>query len=343
MMKKYSKKARLGLGASFLIVVVLAMGWRSDEFIMRTVWLLGADNLPQIQHALEPTTIAWSEVHWSGDIQEPLLNESSGLAASNRHEDLLWSINDSGDGPNLFAMSTTGIARGQWQIATATPTDWEAMSSFQLNGESYLLVADVGDNFATRSTVSFLVVREPSLEQDQSVLIPVEWGGEFVYPDGPRDCEAVAVDIVNEEVLFLSKRTFPNELYSVPLRSSADRPLIASKVSDLYPLPRNVPEHGKLYGRSAKYQGMPTGMSLRGNRLLVVTYRDAYLYDLLDVAREPLRIPLPLVGQREAIAFAKDSDSLAFVSRERKRGEEVADLFSVRFALDALGQMPEVE
>jgi hypothetical protein len=44
----------------------------------------------------------------------------------------------------------------------------------------------------------------------------------------------------------------------------------------------------------------------------VVTYRDAYLYDLLDVAREPLRIPLPLVGQREAIAFAKDSDSLGF-------------------------------
>jgi hypothetical protein len=75
----------------------------------------------------------------------------------------------------------------------------------------------------------------------------------------------------------------------------------------------------------------------------VVTYRDAYLYDLLDVAREPLRIPLPLVGQREAIAFAKDSDSLAFVSRERPNGREIADLFSVRFALDAPGQMPEVE
>jgi hypothetical protein len=72
-------------------------------------------------------------------------------------------------------------------------------------------------------------------------------------------------------------------------------------------------------------------MSLKVNRLLVTTYRDAYLYDYGDVTQEPSRIPLPLVGQREAIAFARDSDSTAYVSRERGSGTEVAEIFELNF------------
>ena len=64
-------------------------------------------------------------------------------------------------------------------------------------------------------------------------------------------------------------------------------------------------------------------MSLKANRLLVTTYRDAYLYDYDDVTQEPSRIAA-LVGQREAIAFARDADSAAYVSRERKDATEVA-------------------
>ena len=105
------------------------------------------------------------------------------------------------------------------------------------------------------------------------------------------------------------KRTFPNELYSVPLRDVTGEQVIAQKLANLYPLPRNVPEHEKLYGKAAPYQGMPTGMSLRGNKLLVTTYRDAYLYDVRDVAKEP-KNPLPLAGQREGIAFVGNSKQL---------------------------------
>ena len=314
-----------------LTAAVLMLGWREDEFLYQSIRLTGLNDLPANVHVTEPTQIPWSEVRWSGDIEDPALNESSGLAASNRRSDLLWSINDSGDGPNIFAMTTAGAALGRWRIDTAKPSDWEAMDAFVLNGKSYLLMADVGDNLARRQSVSFLVVEEPDLEQDQKIPLPVAWQVAFAYPEGSRDSEAVAVDIATEQVLIVSKRTFPNELYAVPLRGSKASPVIAEKLADLYPLPRNVPGNELLYGRGASYQGMPTGMDLQGERLLITTYRDAYLYDYADVTKEPLRIPLPLAGQREAIAFARDSDATAYVSSERKNGTEIAEIFTIDF------------
>lgn len=35
--------------------------------------------------------------------------------------------------------------------------------------------------------------------------------------DGPRDCEAVAVDAATGQVLLISKSAFPPELFSLPL------------------------------------------------------------------------------------------------------------------------------
>ena len=314
-----------------MVLGAVLMGWRWDEFGYQAIRIAGLNDLPTNVHIEEPGQIPWSQVRWAGDIEDPRLNESSGLAASNYDTDVLWSINDSGDGPNIFALSTVGKALGRWQIDVDTPTDWEAMDAFSINGKGYLLIADVGDNLARRQSVSFLVVEEPKLEADQERPLSVAWQVEFSYPNGPRDSEAVAVDAAAGRVLILSKRTFPNELYAVPLRATAETKIVAEKIADLYPLPRNVPGNELRYGRAAPYQGMPTGMSLKGERLLVTTYRDAYLYDYGDVTQEPSRIPLPLAGQREAIAFARDSDSTAYVSRERKNTTEIAEIFELNF------------
>ena len=314
-----------------MVLGAVLMGWRWDEFGYQAIRIAGLNDLPANVHIEEPGQIPWSQVRWAGDIEDPRLNESSGLAASNYDTDVLWSINDSGDGPNIFALSTVGKALGRWQIDVDTPTDWEAMDAFSINGKGYLLIADVGDNLARRQSVSFLVVEEPTLEADQERPLPVAWQVEFSYPNGPRDSEAVAVDAAAGRVLILSKRTFPNELYAVPLRVTERTKIVAEKIANLYPLPRNVPGNEALYGRAAPYQGMPTGMSLKGERLLVTTYRDAYLYDYGDVTQEPLRIPLPLAGQREAIAFARDSDSTAYVSSERKNTTEIAEIFELNF------------
>ncbi len=284
---------------------------------------------------ISPSVIA-SRVHWMGDIQDQELNESSGLASSNLAEDVLWSFNDSGDSARIFALSSTGDALGQWQINIANPTDWEAMDSFVIDDKAYLLIADVGDNLSWRPFVSVIVVEEPELGSDTSKILEPIWLKSFRYPDGPRDCEAVAVDTSRGEILFMSKRQVPNELYRIPLeqiKAADDSILTAEKIADIYSIPRLSKGDEGMFGLAAPYMGMPTGMSISANYLLVTTLQDAYLLNRDDLAQPAFAIRLPYIGQREAITFARNAGNSAYVSRERKSGAGVADIFRVDFAL----------
>ena len=284
---------------------------------------------------INPNVIT-SQTYWMGDIEDKELNESSGLASSNLSDDVLWSFNDSGDSARIFALSTSGIALGQWQINIPDPTDWEAMDSFVIDGKAYLLLADTGDNLRWRPYVSVVVIAEPAIDSSNEVLLEAIWRTNFRYPSGPRDCEAVAVDTSRGEILFLSKRNVPNELYRVPLKqlkSEADTMLVAEKIADIHSIPRLSLGEEVLFGKAAPYMGMPTGMSVSTNRLLVTTLKNAYLLNLDALNQPALEIRLPYIGQREAITFARNASNSAYVSRERNLGKEVADILRVDFAL----------
>ena len=272
--------------------------------------------------------ISWSRVSWNGNIENRKLAESSGLASSNRYDDLLWSMNDSGNTPELFAMTTKGQDIGSWRVNIEDSVDWEAMSSFSLNGQAYLLVADVGDNFRWRPNLSFFVVKEPDPALLDDRELDVEWKVEFSYPEGVfRDCEAVAVDIHNRRVLLVTKRVNPPELYELPL--IAENPVIAKKLTELAHLPRATTADLEEEPEVGKYRRMTTGMDIMGSRLALTTYQDVYLYDTDDFTKAPLLVPMPLVGQRESIAFDRNANTTAYVTRERKGGVGVADVFKI--------------
>lgn len=279
-------------------------------------------------------------VQWMGNIQSARLSESSGLASSNYRPDVLWSINDSGSGPELFAMTLQGQHLGSWVINMPEPLDWEAMASFRWQGRNFLLVADVGDNFASRSSVSFTVVPEPNLKQGVPIqrLNPLVTR-HFTFPDGPRDAEAVAVDPVREELLILTKRTRPPELYRLPLSmKDMDNPEIrgtaealeAELLTVLASFRKPTKRQADLYGEYWPYMGMPTGMTLSRDRLLVTTLEHAYLFSRQDLSAPAKLIKLPLAGQREAITFAKDSHDTAYVTHERESGLRKAAVYRVQ-------------
>lgn len=302
----------------------------------------GFDVASGVQHLygddVAPTTtqprldnVPWQRVSWLGDIQNKDLNESSGLAASNIHPNVLWSMNDSGSEPMLFAVGLDGSDLGAWPVDTDLAFDWESMDAFMWQGKPYLIIGDTGDNFRWRPQVHFLVVAEPADLATSGDTLDVAWQVTYNYPNGYRDSEALTVDAANEHVYVLSKRHHPPELFRLPLR--ADAPVVAEHVQTLedFPLPlfEEVEEDD---GRP--YRHMPGGMDLADGRLLISTYKHSYLYALDNLGQKPLRVRMPSVGQREALSFAAGRHDRAYVSRERREGHGVADLFLIEFEVE---------
>ena len=152
----------------------------------------------------------------AGLVLDERLREVSGMAASRVHEDVLWLANDGGNDAALYAVSRRGRELARFAVDGVANTDWEDLAAFELDGRHYLLIADTGDNGGLRRTLQLHVVEEPATLED-GPLKPA-WSIAFRWPDGARDCEAVAVDAAAGQVLLVSKKRRPPELFALPLR-----------------------------------------------------------------------------------------------------------------------------
>lgn len=267
----------------------------------------------------------------TGSIASNLLVECSGIDVSMIREDLLWAINDSGDGPYLYAVGIDGRDRGRIKIAGAVNRDWEDLATFKWQGRAMILVADVGDNRERHGTYRFYIVEEPHLSGerfDPSMVTRVAWTIVFTYPDQAHDAEAVTVDPIGGQILFLTKRDIPRLLFSLPLKpAAADDPLVARRIAAIDQIP--PPTADDLLYPYGRFRSQPTAMdlSLDGLKMVVLTYKHAYLFnrtagDPWEVisSAPPIVIPLPPpqaihgFGQREAACFSRDADGLLITS-----------------------------
>ena len=257
-----------------------------------------------------------------GTLENNDVDEASGMARSQRSPDILWVVND--DGPSvLHAIDTTGGMLGRVKIADASNRDWEDMASFTLDGVPYLLLADIGDNDGDRKDVRFYVVEEPDPAEKK---VDYAWRVDFSYPGGPRDAEAVAVDVENDRVLVMSKRDIPARLYSVPLRPDSDKRQEASALAAVGGLPQPSRRDVEYAPRTDDYYWRPTGMDLSddGNRAIVLTYGGVFLFDREPGADwsdtfqgQPTVVSLTRNRQAEAIAFNAAGDA-AFITIEQR-------------------------
>src|SRR3546814_6484051 len=89
-----------------------------------------------------------------------------------------------------------GGLQATFQVAGVAKTDWEDIAAFELDGRRYLLVADTGDNGGLRRSLQLHVIEEPASLDEVAQHAPLEpaWSIAFRWPDGARDCEAVAGD-----------------------------------------------------------------------------------------------------------------------------------------------------
>jgi hypothetical protein len=204
-----------------------------------------------------------------GNLENTKLDEASGLARSNRNQDLYWAINDDGP-PIIYALDSSGANLGTVRIATAKNRDWEDIASFLYNGKAYLAVADIGDNDARHDNVTVYIVEEPAPSE---TTVEIAWRIDFSYPNGAQDAESLAVDAIGEEIYVLSKRTVPAVLYRLPLAAPAQETVIATRVAELDSLPQ--PSRRELRDAAGSGWGwQPTGMDFAadGRSALILTY-----------------------------------------------------------------------
>lgn len=185
----------------------------------------------------------------------PSVPESSGAAHSEWPGALLWTHNDSGHTPHLFAVAADGREVARVRVQGARNVDWEDMAaapcpglgsdaglrassvsgpvsgpesgsgSAAHPGRRCLYVGDVGDNREVRPTLALYRLPEPLPHegaqsgdggQRPDTLSAEAHRFEIKLPDGPRDIEALHV-LEGERVFLITKgRNHPVELYALP-------------------------------------------------------------------------------------------------------------------------------
>jgi hypothetical protein len=272
-----------------------------------------------------------------GRIQAEGLVECSGMDVSLIDDDLIWAVNDGGNGPFLYALGTRGDDRGRIRVVGARNRDWEGLDTFMWQDRPMILIADIGDNRRTHEVHHLYGVQEPRLSATggrQPATAPVSWRIAFSYPDERHDAEGVCVDAPNGRILVLTKRDTPPILFELPLQPTpTDAVLTARRIGTITHIPPPTDEDRKHPYGHVRSQPTAMDMTADGGMLVVLTYKHAYLCnrspgeDWEAALNAPLvLIPLPLpqacraLRQREAVCFARDGGSLWVSSEGRGAG-----------------------
>lgn len=264
-----------------------------------------------------------AKVEYRALIRDPRVAEISGFAASHRHPGVIWTHNDSGEKARLFALGPGGDVLATLHLRGARNLDWEDIALQRGADRDLLLVADTGDNGGLRQELTIYAVEEPKELVDARPRIA--WKMRFRWPDGARDCEAMAVDRETGELLLISKKRVPPELFRLPKAPRGERIETAQRIGLLQGIEQPSDDdlaRNPVYGR---YRSQVTSADISpDNRLLaVLNYRRVMLYArgpgedwASAVSRAPRVLSFPWLPQAEAISFSADGQELLIGSEK---------------------------
>ena len=264
-----------------------------------------------------------------GQVQNPALDEASGLMASRRHDGVIWAHNDGGEDPGLFAIATDGTDLGFHPLAIDGVSDVEDMAMFSGSSGDDILLADIGDNGARRASIRIYRFAEP----DPAAIAPITDVEviDYVYPDRPHNAEVLLVDEANRQIVIVTKEqgvvdglpaefgpTAPSFVFAGPLdaQGGGSVELFAVGMLDTSLLETRTiaptPSPISLLG----FGGVPTGgdVSPDGALIALRTYETIWLWSRLAersvaeaLASDPCQVRVAPEDQGEAVAFFANS------------------------------------
>ncbi len=165
-------------------------------------------------------------------VRDPAITEASGLALSPTHSGVIWTLNDSGNAPVLYAVDGRGATAGTVRLSGVPNQDWEAVAAWRDGaGQALLAVADIGDNGARRAEIEIDLLREPA--RLGRLRTPPLRRIRLRYPDGAADAEALLVDPRSQRMFVVTKGLLRARILAVP---AAVYPGTASGVATLEPV-----------------------------------------------------------------------------------------------------------
>jgi hypothetical protein len=221
-------------------------------------------------------------------LEDPRIVESSGLALSRRHPAVLWTHNDSGGDPELYAVGSEGRTLATLRLDGAEARDWEALAAGRDDaGRPALFVGDIGDNNGVWPEVAVYRVTEPARLRDATVPAT---RFRLRYADGPHDAEALLVDPRGNRLYVATKDPAGGGLYRAPAELRTGRVNLLRRVADVPPVITDG------------------AFAPDGRGFVLRDYQGAYLYAAPGRGIEAFELPLQQQG--ESITVTADGRSV---------------------------------
>ena len=259
-----------------------------------------------------------------GVLQDPELIEASGLVDGRRNAGILWTHNDSGDGPRIFAMEVDGTPRGTFTLVGAPDGDWEdiAIGADPDTGEPLLYVGDVGANGSDRETLVVYLVPEPLVtEGDQAAEISDYGTLDLAFPDGP---------VLNSDTLMVDPVT--QDLYVVALEEDgtsgiyrANAPHVPGSTVTLERVAGVRFGEGDLEGSATPVGGE---FSPLGDQILIRTADSAFLWrrdqvEEIDKVWSEAACPLPIAQEVRGEAISVSTDGAGYYTTSEEADQPI--------------------
>ena len=222
--------------------------------------------------------------------------EHSGIVKSRNWPNLFWMHNDSGDEPRIYPVQRNGkVLKSEREperpgvtIAGAINVDWEDIT---VDDRGRVIVADVGNNRNDRRDLVLYIVPEPAPQAERTTFIKrlfFRYPGQKDFPapkdDFNYDCEAIFT--IGDAIYLCSKHRSDSLTKLYKLDPSSNEEVQTAELVDSFDV-----------------QGQATGADATpdGKRIVINTYEDIWLFDVVDPER-------PLSGPVKRLSFENNDD-----------------------------------
>merc|ERR1711973_237971 len=160
----------------------------------------------------------------SGQMDDKDVEEASGLAYSRNQAGILYTIVDKGGPAIVFALNEAGDKVADLNLDGIENTDFEDIATTVIDGESFILVSDTGNNDHDRDPLNIFKFKEPETAEDMTVPQDSIEQFEVIYEGFSYDCEALAVDESTGDWYMFTKdrENSISEVFRYPFPQSVD-------------------------------------------------------------------------------------------------------------------------